>query len=47
LDCTDRLISGMIDLMLLFQRGKTERKIAIRVLLRLTRMDVCCGPPAL
>lgn len=22
-----------------------DRKIAIHVLLRLTRMDVCCGPP--
>jgi hypothetical protein len=37
----------MIELMLLFQRGRTERKIAIQVLLRLTAMDVCCGPPLL
>lgn len=23
-----------------------RRKIALHVLLRLTRMDVCCGPPS-
>jgi hypothetical protein len=31
--------------MLLYQRTRAERKIAIHVLLRLTAMDVCCGPP--
>ncbi len=24
---------------------RSDRKIAIHTLLRLTRMDVCCGPP--
>lgn len=32
--------------MLILPADSTERKIAIHVLLRLTRMDVCCGPPA-
>ncbi len=27
------------------QRIRAERKIAIHILLRLTAMDVCCGPP--
>jgi hypothetical protein len=27
------------------QQPDGDRKIAIQVLLRLTRMDVCCGPP--
>ena len=31
--------------MLIMPPDSTERKIAIHVLLRLTRMDVCCGPP--
>jgi hypothetical protein len=31
--------------MLILPPDSTERKIAIHVLLRLTRMDVCCGPP--
>lgn len=26
-------------------RVQAERKIALAVMLRLTRMDVCCGPP--
>jgi len=25
---------------------RAERKIALAVMLRLTAMDVCCGPPA-
>jgi hypothetical protein len=28
------------------QPADLRRKIALHVLLRLTRMDVCCGPPA-
>ncbi len=31
--------------MLILPPDSAERKIAIHVLLRLTRMDVCCGPP--
>ncbi len=31
--------------MLILPPDCAERKIAIHVLLRLTRMDVCCGPP--
>jgi hypothetical protein len=31
--------------MLILPPDSRERKIAIHVLLRLTRMDVCCGPP--
>jgi hypothetical protein len=31
--------------MLLYRRRSAERKITIQVLLRLTAMDVCCGPP--
>jgi len=26
-------------------RAEMQRKISIHVLLRLTAMDVCCGPP--
>ena len=33
-------------IMLILRPDSAERKIAIHVLLRLTRMDVCCGPPA-
>jgi hypothetical protein len=36
----------MILQMLLTQHADLQRKIAIHVLLRLTRMDVCCGPPS-
>lgn len=32
--------------MMTLQQVSPERKVAIHVLLRLTRMDVCCGPPA-
>jgi hypothetical protein len=32
---------------MLLMQPDAERKIAIHVLLRLTRMDVCCGPPRL
>jgi hypothetical protein len=31
--------------MMILRRESAERKINIHVLLRLTRMDVCCGPP--
>lgn len=33
----------------MFREGTPEqmlRKVALHVMLRLTRMDVCCGPPA-
>ena len=33
--------------MLKVNRDSMRRKIAIQVLLRLTAMDVCCGPPRL
>ncbi len=31
--------------MMILRPETAERKISIRVFLRLTRMDVCCGPP--
>ena len=33
--------------MAISQREQAMRKISIAVLLRLTAMDVCCGPPQL
>jgi len=33
--------------MVILRHESAERKISIRVLLRLTRMDVCCGPPTI
>ncbi len=38
-------MSAMLAIMVMLPRGRTQRKIAIHVLLRLTAMDVCCGPP--
>lgn len=29
----------------IYQLANTRRHISLRVLLRLTAMDVCCGPP--
>jgi len=37
--------SAIITFMPKGQALRSDRKIAIRTLLRLTRMDVCCGPP--
>jgi hypothetical protein len=31
--------------MQMYQPATAQRKIAIHILLRLTAMDVCCGPP--
>jgi hypothetical protein len=36
---------AIIEHMMILRPETAERKISIRVFLRLTRMDVCCGPP--
>jgi hypothetical protein len=32
--------------MMILRPETAQRKISIHVFLRLTRMDVCCGPPS-
>jgi len=44
-DCVHVVMFGMIVSMSNKNRAEMQRKISIHVLLRLTAMDVCCGPP--